>query len=155
MKEINRIVFAGGSGISRSAMAKGILDEMPTKRNIQVENRGIIVQFPEPLNQKAEAVMISNGLCTDNFRTQQLEEEDFRPGTLVITMENSQRNKIIENYEGANEENTQVLSTLVGDELEIIDPYGGPLQSYGICYEMLKKSIKKLVKMLDEEVDYE
>ena len=38
----------------------------------------------------------------------------------------------------------------VGDELEILNPYGGNLQAYGICYETLNKSIKKLVKILNE-----
>ena len=37
------------------------------------------------------------------------------------------------------------------DELEILDPYGGALPAYGLCYETLRKSIKKLVKKLNEE----
>ena len=50
----------------------------------------------------------------------------------------------------AKEENVQVLTELVGDELEILDPYGGTLQSYGLCFETMNKSIKKLVKLLNE-----
>ena len=42
-----------------------------------------------------------------------------------------------------------VLSDFVGDELEIIDPYGGTLQTYGICYELMKKTIQKLLTMMD------
>ena len=40
-------------------------------------------------------------------------------------------------------ENIQVLTKYVGDELEILDPYGGALPAYGLCYETLRKSIKK------------
>lgn len=36
----------------------------------------------------------------------------------------------------------EVLTDLTGDELEIINPYGGTLQSYGLCYETLNKTIK-------------
>lgn len=43
-----------------------------------------------------------------------------------------------------------VLTELVGDELEILDPYGGSLQSYGLCYETMRKTIIKLVKLLNE-----
>ena len=50
----------------------------------------------------------------------------------------------------AQEENVQVLTELVGDELEILDPYGGTLQAYGLCFETMNKSIKKLVKLLNE-----
>ena len=42
-----------------------------------------------------------------------------------------------------------VLSQYVGDELEILDPYGGTLQSYGLCYESLRATLKKLVRLLN------
>ena len=35
------------------------------------------------------------------------------------------------------------------EELEILDPYGGTLQSYGLCYESLRATLKKLVKRLN------
>ena len=44
----------------------------------------------------------------------------------------------------------QVLTEFVGDELEIVDPYGGTLQMYGLCYETLVASVGKLAKMLNE-----
>ena len=47
-------------------------------------------------------------------------------------------------------ENVQVLTRYVGDELEIINPYGGLLAAYGLCYETLNKSIKKLVDKFNE-----
>jgi len=43
-----------------------------------------------------------------------------------------------------------VLTELVGEELEIMNPYGGTLQSYGLCFETLRQTIKKLVKLLNE-----
>ena len=75
------------------------------------------------------------------------EDEDFTDDTLVLTMEHSQLEKIFEKYPSAREENVYVLTELVGDELEILDPYGGSLQSYGLCYETMRKSIIKLVKL--------
>ena len=148
MGEIKRIVFAVGSGTSRAPMAAGILRSMPKAAGLTVEARGTLVQFPEPLNQKAEAVMISNGIVWENFSSSQLTEEDFTEDTLVFTMEASQRQKILDNYQNATEENTKVLSQYVGDELEIMDPYGGTLQSYGLCFETLKNCMDKLVELL-------
>ena len=58
--------------------------------------------------------------------------------------------KILEKYENADPENVHVLTELVGDELEIINPYGGTLQQYGLCYETMRKTIKKLVNLLNE-----
>ena len=70
---------------------------------------------------------------------------------MVVTMEAVQRDLILEQYENAIPENIHVLTEYVGDELEILDPYGGALPAYGLCYETLRKSIKKLVKKLNED----
>ena len=112
-------------------MAAGILQECNLKHPVEILARGLVVLFPEPLNQKAEAVMISNGINMDGFMSTQLTEEDFSEDALVLVMEHSQREKILEKYGHADPENVYVLTELVGDELEIIDPYGGTLQAYG------------------------
>ena len=150
MKPYSRVVFVAESGTCRAPMAAGIFREYTTSRPIEVIIRGLVVLFPEPLNQKAEAVMISNGINMEGFMSSQIVEEDFSEDTLVLTMEAQQRQKILETFPNAREEDVQVLTELVGDELEIIDPYGGTLQSYGLCYETLNKSIKKLIKLLNE-----
>lgn len=131
-------------------MAAGILQEYSLKRPVEVLTRGLVVLFPEPLNQKAEAVMISNGINMEGFMSTQLTEEDFTEDTLVLVMEHIQVEKVLEKYENADPENVYVLTELVGDELEIIDPYGGTLQAYGLCYETLRKTILKLVNLLNE-----
>lgn len=149
MKNINRVIFAAGSGTTRAPMAMAIFLSTPRKRQFVCEARGLIVQFPEPLNQKAEAVLISNGLDLTDYSTKQLMESDFTEDTLVITMESVQRQKILTEYQNATEENTRLLNELVGDELEIMDPYGGPIQTYGLCFEVLKVSIEKLMRVLE------
>lgn len=150
MKPYKRIVFVAESGTSRAPMAAGIFGEYAASRGIEVLVRGLVVLFPEPLNQKAEAVMISNGINMEGFMSSQLTERDFGEDTLVLTMETIQRDKVLEMFPEAEEENVQVLTELTGDELEIMDPYGGTLQSYGLCYETLNKVIKKLVQLLDK-----
>ena len=69
---------------------------------------------------------------------------------MVIAMEAAQKQKILEEYEESLEGDVEVLTDLTGDELEILNPYGGTLQSYGLCYETLNKTIKKLVNLLNE-----
>lgn len=152
MREYNRILFVARTGTCRSPMAAGILSEMALKHPVEVVSRGLVVLFPEPLNQKAEAVMISNGINMEGYTSTQLSEEDFTSDTLVFVMERSQLEKIIEKYENAIPENIFVLNEFVGDELEIVDPYGGTLQAYGLCYEIIRKSIQKLVELLEEDL---
>lgn len=149
MNTYKKIIFADSAGNSRAPMAAELLKECTIKKPIDIQARGIVVLFPEPLNQKAEAVLISNGITLENYMSSQLEEEDFAKDTLIIVMGSSDRQKILDLFEHAILENVQVLTELVGDELEIMDPYGGSLQAYGLCYETLSKSIKKLAAMLN------
>ncbi len=149
MEKLERIIFVGRSGTCREPMAMGILQDISLKYDVEVLARGLVVSFPEPMNGKAEAVLISNGINLESFTSQELTNEDITQNTLILTMEEGQRKKVLDHYENTNIENVYVLTNFVGDELEILDPYGGPLQAYGLCYETLRKSIKKLVKILN------
>lgn len=149
MDKVGRIIFVGRSGNCREPMAMGILCDISRREDLEVLARGLIVSFSEPMNGKAEAVLISNGITLDNFASKQLSEEDITEDTLILTMERKQKEKVLANFDSANTENVYVLTDFVGDELEIINPYGGSLQSYGLCYESLRKSIKKLVKIIN------
>lgn len=150
MKPYNRIIFVAQSGTSREPMAAGIIKDFVLKRPCEILARGLVVQFPEPMNQKAEAILISNGINTEGFTSKQLSEEDITEETLILTMESIHKERILEKFPDVNPEQVEVLSELVGDELEILDPYGGQLPNYGLCYESLKVTIKKLVKLLNE-----
>lgn len=151
MKEYHKIIFVDESGTCRGPMAAGILQEYSLKMPTDIVARGLVVLFPEPLNQKAEAVMISNGINMAGYMSTQLTEEDFADDTLVLVMEHAQMEKLLEKYEKADPENVHVLTELVGEELEVLNPYGGTLQAYGLCYETLRKTVRKLVNLLNGE----
>ena len=150
MKQYDKIIFVCENGTARAPMAEAILKEYRIKYPVEIESRGLVVLFPEPLNQKVEAVLISNGINLDQKMSRQLLEEDLQPRHLVLTMEKVQKEKILEEYASASTVDVEVLTELVGDELEILNPYGGTLQSYGLCYETLNKTIHKLVKLINQ-----
>ena len=150
MKRYRKIIFVCDSGTARAPMAEAIMKEYMIKYPVEIESRGLVVLFPEPLNQKTEAVLISNGINVQNQMSRQLTAEDLQQGHLVIAMEAAQKQKILEEYEESLEGDVEVLTDLTGDELEILNPYGGTVQSYGVCYETLNKTIKKLVNLLNE-----
>lgn len=153
MKKYKKVIFVCDSGTARAPMAEAIMKEYMIKYPLEIESRGLVVLFPEPVNQKAEAVLISNGINPENQMSRQLEQEDLETDNLIITMEEVQKQKIRENYELPEGIDMEVLTDLTGDELEIINPYGGTLQSYGLCYETLNKTIKKLVNLINEGIE--
>ena len=146
MEKIEKIIFAGKRAICREPMAAAILQREQLNFPVEILARGIVVLFPEPLNQKAEAVMISNGITLENYMSSQLEPSDFGEHTLVLTFDQAAKEKVLE-MEGA--QNVEVLTELTGDELEILDPYGAELVTYGICYETLSNTIHKLAEILN------
>ena len=150
MEKIEKIIFAGKRAICREPMAAAILQREVLNFPVEILARGFVVLFPEPLNQKAEAVMISNGITLENYTSSQLESTDFGETTLILTFDQASKEKVLE-MEGA--QNVEVLTDLTGDELEILDPYGAELVTYGICYETLSNSIHKLAKILNERMD--
>ena len=131
-------------------MAAALLQREHLKFPVEILARGFVVLFPEPLNQKTEAVMISNGIALENYMSSQLEQNDFGDTTLILTFDQAAKEKVLE-MEGA--QNVEVLTDLTGDELEILDPYGAELVTYGICYETLSNTIHKLAEVLNDEYD--
>ena len=148
MKEFNRIIFVAKSGNCRAPMARELLRGQLLWHPTQIEAKGLVVLFPEPLNQKAEAVMISNGIKLENFLSEPLKAEDFAEDTLILALDSEVREKMLALFPEA--ENVYVLTDVTEDELEIMNPYGGDLVSYGICFETLGKTIKKLAMVLNE-----
>lgn len=145
MKRIKRIIFVCESGTCRAPMAAAILAQQPMCGGIEILARGMLVLFPEPLNQKAEAVMINNGLTLENYSAKELEEADIVEGTLILAVTAQLRDQIVEKFRYPH---VFVLTDYVGGELEILNPYGQALRSYGVCYEMLVKSVKKLAEII-------
>ena len=150
-----KVIFVCKSGTCRAPMAAALLRECSLKREIGIEARGLVVLFPEPLNQKMSAVMISNGINMEGYMSEQLVAEDVDANTLVLVMEAKEIPQVLAIIGEDKLPQVQVLTTLVGEELEIMDPYGAPLPSYGLCFESLSKTIKKLAAWLNEQGESE
>jgi protein-tyrosine phosphatase len=137
-------------------MAAALLQECSLKREISIEARGLVVLFPEPMNQKVQAVMISNGINMEGYMASQLTAEDVDDHTLVLVMEQADIQKAAAIVGEERLPQIQVLTALVGEELEIMNPYGAPLPSYGLCFESMSKTIRKFAGWLNEqEEDHE
>lgn len=148
----HKIIFVEENDTCRAPMAAALLKECPLKRPIEIVSRGLVVLFPEPLNQKAEAVMIGNGIVLSNFTSTPFRPEEVYLNTLVLAMEQKQRDRVRQLLGSDFPENqVQTLNEYVGEELEIMDPYGATLPAYGVLFESLSRTIKKLAEQLNEE----
>ena len=149
MKRFDRLIFVRNSDTYMGPMAKGIMRSKYLLSDLDVDSRGLVVLFPEPANPKAEAVMEMHEQSLKDHAAEALQESDFDERTLILAVNEESQRKIFENYENA--QNVFLLSNYVSSTEEIKDPYGGSLEDYGACYDVLESLISKLVVLLNEE----
>lgn len=150
-----RILFVSDSGNCRGPMAAAQLKKKELLRAYDIDSRGMIVLFPEPANQKAEAVSMSHKITLQDFVAKPFTEEDLDGDTLVLTMEESQKEKLKSDY--ANLEAVSDIRTLgeyigeTGENAQVRSAYGQPLAKYGEVFEQLDVMTDKLVEKLNKE----
>ena len=149
MKKYDRLIFVSNSDTCRGPMAEAILKSKFLLSELEVESRGLVVLFPEPVNQKAEAILASHGLTMKDHTAKMLEQEDFDERTLILVMEDALKQRIFQEHE--NVQNTWLLSEYIKEETDVTEPVGGSLADYGACYELLDSMISSLVVVLNEE----
>lgn len=149
MKRYDKLIFVSNSDTCRSPMAQAIMEKQFLLEDLEIESKGMIVLFPEPVNQKAEAVMASRGLTMKDHVAIPLEQEDFGSRTLILAVDEAVQQKIYEEFQGV--ENVHLLTEYVGSRGDIENPVGGELVEYGACFEKLEELIKRLVVLLNEE----
>ena len=149
MKKYDRLIFVSNSDTCRGPMAEAILKSKFLLSELEVESRGLVVLFPEPVNQKAEAILASHGLTMKDHTAKMLEQEDFDERTLILVMEDALKQRIFQEHE--NVQNTWQLSEYIKEETDVTEPVGWSLADYGACYELLDCMISSLVVVLNEE----
>lgn len=149
MKKYDRLIFVSNSDTCRGPMAEAILKSKFLLSELEVESRGLVVLFPEPVNQKAEAILASHRLTMKDHTAKMLEQEDFDERTLILVMEDALKQRIFQEHE--NVQNTWQLSEYIKEETDVTEPVGGSLADYGACYELLDCMISSLVVVLNEE----
>ena len=150
MKRYDKLIFVSSSDTAMGPMAQAILESKYLLEELAVTSKGVIVLFPEPINPKAEAVLVSNGLSMKDHMSDPLEKEDFEDRTLVLAVSESVRQKVIKEM-SLREDQIHTLNKYVGEAREVTDPYGGTLADYGQCFSQLEAYITKLVVQLNEE----
>ena len=149
LQKYRRILFVSKSDSCRGPMAAELLLHEKLTKEYKIGSRGLVVLFPEPANPKAEAIMRSQQMTLEKHEATQLTEEDLDEDTLILTMEDSYKWKIVSDYE--NVKNVYNLGEFVDDEREVSSAHGQPLVSYGENFELLKELIEKLARKLNEE----
>lgn len=181
MLRYSEVIFVGTENTCRSLMAEAILNGMMEKAvadkpmpeegtvadkamsgesslsdkaisaesALTVKSRGLVVLFPEPYNPKAEAVLVTHNLTIKGRTSKQLAPEDITSHTLILTMTLAQKIKAVHEY--GHLEQIYSLNEYIGEEGDVMDPYGEELPAYEECYRELCRLIEKAVVRIKKE----
>lgn len=146
-QKYRRIVFVSDTDTCRGPMAAELLRQKELYQEYVIDSRGMVVLFPEPVNQKAEAVMKSVQMTMAGHTAEAFSEAEIDAEILLLTMNESQKKKISAEY--GEDIAVYTLTEFIGDDGEILNPYGKPLSSYGECMKKLSEVIDKLTEKLN------
>lgn len=149
LQKYRRIIFISNSDNCRGPMAAELLRHESLKQEYEIGSRGMVALFPEPANQKAEAIMRSHKMTLASHEATQLEQSDLTDETLVLTFSENQKWKIISEYDHV--KHVYTLNEFVEDIREVPSAHGQPLVVYGENFELLRELVKKLAERLNEE----
>lgn len=149
MDKYDKIIFICMEDTSRAPMAEAIYHSLVSESEIDTLSRGLVVLFPEPYNPKAEIVLKNHNMSLENHVAMQLQKEDITEHTLLLTMSYQQKMKVIEEYDIT--ENVYTTKEFVGEEGDVLDPYGKTVLEYEDCFVELSRLMKKMVIKLNEE----
>lgn len=142
MKHYDKLIFVSESDTATGPMAEAILSRQLLLEDILILSKGLVVLFPEPINPKAEAVLVAHGLTMKEHMSEPLADTDFDDRTLVLTITDSEKTRLLQDFEGPI--NVFSLPEYIRADGEITDPYGGSLGDYGKCFEELKTQVERL-----------
>lgn len=150
MKKYDKLTFISHSDTCRGPMAEALMQGKLLLEDIIIDSRGMIVLFPEPVNQKAEEVLKQHGLTMEGHEAAPLTKDDFDDRTLMLTMEAGEKEKILEEYAGL-AKNVYTVMEYCGKEGDIFNPIGKDIPEYGKCFMILNEVIDKLAEVIKEE----
>ncbi len=149
MSKYKKVIFVCTGNTCRSPMAEAIFRNLERDSDIKVSSRGLVVLFGEPINPKAEIVLKNHDLELINHRAKGLKESEIDENTLVLTMTQEQKRKVMQNYPGA--VNVYTIKEYAGETGDVVDPYGGTLVDYEECFKELAILVKKTVYKINEQ----
>ena len=152
MKKYDKLMFISHSDTCRGPMAEALMQGKLILEDIIIDSKGMIVLFPEPVNQKAQEVLLQNGLTMEGHEAEPLTKDDFDDRTLMLTMEKAEKEKILEDYPDQ-AKNVYTIMEYCGSEGDIYNPLGKDLPEYGKCFFILNEVIDKLATVIKEDKD--
>ncbi|NLK28312.1 MAG: low molecular weight protein arginine phosphatase [Clostridiales bacterium] len=149
MVDYKTLIFTCTGNTCRSPMAEAIYKNLDKVSDRKVLSRGLVVLFNEPINPKAETVLNMHELELNNHIAKGLKSSDIDGQTLILTMTESQKKKVLQDFPEV--EDVYTIKEFAGEIGDVVDPYGGTLVDYEECFTELARLVKKTFYKLNSD----
>lgn len=149
-KRYHKIILTGEDNICESIMAEAILKNVAADRPLEIISRGLVVLFLEPVNPKVVEILEANHLNASKSYSEELSINDVTEQTLILTMKESQAQKILATMDPACDVAT--LRGFVGYKGDTVTP-SGDIANYQAAFEHLDLLVKAAAQMIFEPID--
>jgi len=143
----NKLIFVSKENVTLSPMAEWIMKSILMDKQKEISSRGLVVLFPEPRNMKVTDILMNHAIPCEEQVSMEFNPEEVTEETLVMTMNFTEKVKLVEDFELA--DNVFTLKEFVEEEGDVTDPYGGDESAYEDCYVELKDLLYKAKKKLE------
>ncbi|MCI8514598.1 MAG: hypothetical protein HFI93_08260 [Lachnospiraceae bacterium] len=148
MANFSRLIFVCTDNSCLSIMAETVMNRIKRGRPLEVMSRGLVVLFPEPVNQKAVTILENHYMEPLARESRGLETRDLNETTLVLTMTVSEKRRVMESFPMANFVYT--LREFTGESGDVEQP-GGELENYEACYRRILRLVTAAAEILFKE----
>lgn len=150
--DYTKIIFVSKENVLLGPMAEWIMKSILMDKSKQIMSRGLVVLFAEPRDQRVTELLMNHGVPCEEQVSEEFYAEQVDETTLVLTMNFTEKVKVLEDY-GVTE-HVYTLREFVQEEdgkefdPDVPDPYGSVDEAYEECYLELKDLLYRVKKKL-------
>ncbi len=159
MKQYTKVIFLCTANTYLSPIAEAMYLQFVEKGRMEdgqeedlsavlpaCRSRGLVVLFSEPISPKVNAALSQHDMKPSMHEYSiQLDQSDIAEGTLLLTMTFSEKVAVLEQYQCGD---VYTLGEFVGEDTDILDPYGGKEEQYIACYNEIARRVRKVIRIL-------
>ncbi|MGL4791784.1 MAG: low molecular weight protein arginine phosphatase [Anaerotignaceae bacterium] len=133
-----KILFICTGNTCRSPMAK-IMAESIFSQEYTFDSAGLAVFSPSSASGNAIKAVAEKKLDLQNHVSKNISVELLEEADLILTMTKRHKEAIEPLCTAFEQENIWTLAEFVGEEKDIVDPYGGDIEEYRQCLAEIEK----------------
>ena len=143
---MTKILFVCTGNTCRSPMAEAIAKHMKNPA-VQVKSAGIFAIPGADFSPFAKEVLKENQII-ETHQSQTFNKKDAEWADLILTMTRSHKQILLQNHPEFEKKIYTLKEYVEGSDADILDPFGGTMETYRHTYKELKNLIEKLIEKL-------